>query len=64
MENLDSYDGKGALYLFGGVALVILGAGLIASHPAVRKYLGQMGIGDLVQAAIPDVERYLKLKSM
>jgi len=64
MQNLDSYDGKGALYLFGGVALVILGAGLIASHPSVRKYLGQMGIGDLVQAAVPDVERYLKLRSM
>lgn len=64
MENQDSFDGKGALYLFGGVALVIFGAGLIASHPTVRKYLEQMGVSDLVQAAVPDVERYLKLRSM
>jgi hypothetical protein len=64
MENHDSFDGKGALYLFGGVALVIFGAGLIASHPTVRKYLEQMGVSDLVQAAVPDVERYLKLRSM
>lgn len=64
MENLESLDGKSALYLFGGVALVILGAGLIVSHPSIKKYLGEMGVGDLVQAAVPDVERYLKLRSM
>jgi hypothetical protein len=64
MENLESLNGKSALYLFGGVALVILGAGLIVSHPSIRKYLGEMGVGDLVQAAVPDVERYLKLRSM
>lgn len=64
MENLESLDGKSALYLFGGVALVILGAGLIVSHPSIRKYLGEMGVGDLVQAAVPDVERYLKLRAM
>lgn len=64
MENLESLDGKSALYLFGGVALVILGAGLIVSHPSIKKYLGEMGVGDLVQAAVPDVERYLKLRAM
>jgi hypothetical protein len=46
------------------VALVILGAGLIVSHPSIKKYLGEMGVGDLVQAAVPDVERYLKLRAM
>ena len=64
MENLESQDGKSTLYLFGGLALVVLGAGLILSHPSIRKYLGQVGVGDLVQAAVPDVERYLKLRSM
>jgi hypothetical protein len=64
MENIESYDGRGALYLFGGLALMVLGAGLIISHPAVRGYLGQMGLGDFMQAAVPDVERYLKLRSM
>jgi hypothetical protein len=64
MQNLESHDGKSALYLFGGLALVVLGAGLIVSHPSIRRYLGEMGVGDLVQAAVPDVERYLKLRSM
>jgi len=64
MQNIESYDGKSALYLFGGLALVVLGTGLIVSHPSIRKYLGQVDLGDLVQAAVPDVERYLKLRSM
>ena len=59
----DAYD-KGTLFLFGGLALVIVGAGLIASHPAIRKYLGQASVGDLVGAAVPDLERYLKLRAM
>ncbi len=63
MNNNDSYD-KETLFLFGGLALVIVGAGFIVSHPAIRKYLGQASIGDLVEAAAPDLERYLKLRSM
>ncbi|HEV7521282.1 MAG TPA: hypothetical protein VGP89_09300 [Candidatus Angelobacter sp.] len=52
------------LYLLGGIALMIFGAGLIISNPVVRRYMGQMGIGNLTQAALPDVERYLKLPNM
>jgi hypothetical protein len=52
------------LYLLGGVALVIFGAGLILSNPAARRLLGQVGLGDLTAAAMPDIERYLKLRSM
>jgi len=52
------------LYLLGGVALMIFGAGLIISNPVVRRYMGQLGIGNLTQAALPDVERYLKLRNM
>ena len=52
------------LYLLGGVALMIFGAGLIISNPVVRRYMGQLGLGNLTQAALPDVERYLKLRNM
>jgi hypothetical protein len=55
---------KHTLYLLGGVALVIFGAGLIISSPVVRRYLGQLGLGNLASAALPDVERYLKLRNM
>ena len=52
------------LYLLGGAALVIVGAGLVLSNPTVRKYMSQIGIGDLASAAIPDIERYFRLRSM
>lgn len=64
MEDNGSYDAKGTLFLFGGLALLIVGAGFIVSHPAIRKYLGQANVGDLVEAAVPDLERYLKLRAM
>jgi hypothetical protein len=55
---------KDTLYMLGGVALVVFGAGLILSNPHIRRYLSQIGIGNLAQAAMPDVERYLKLRAM
>ena len=55
---------KDTLYMLAGLSLVIFGAGLILSNPMVRRYLGQLGVGNLAQAALPDVERYLKLRAM
>jgi hypothetical protein len=55
---------KETLYMLGGVALVIFGAGLVLSNPNVRRYIGQMGIGNLASAALPDLERYFRLRSM
>lgn len=55
---------KDTLYMLGGAALIMFGTGLILSHPMVRRYLGQLGVGNLMQAALPDVDRYLKLRNM
>jgi hypothetical protein len=55
---------KDTLYMLSGIALVVFGAGLILSNPIARRYLGQLGIGNLAQAALPDLDRYLKLRSM
>jgi len=55
---------KDTLYMLGGVALMIFGAGLVLSNPAVRRYLSQMGVGNMAHAALPDFERYLKLRAM
>lgn len=60
----DDNDTRDTLMLLSGAALVIFGAGLILSTPAVRKLLGGVGIGTLLQAAGPDFQRYLKLKAM
>ena len=55
---------KDTLYMLSGVAMIVFGAGLILSNPLVRRYMGQIGIGNLVQGALPDLDRYLKLRAM
>jgi hypothetical protein len=55
---------KDTLYMLGGAALVLFGTGLILSNPMVRRYLGRIGVGNLMTAALPDVDRYLKLRNM
>jgi hypothetical protein len=55
---------KDTLYMLGGVALMVFGAGLILSNPMIRRYMSRLGVGNLAQAVMPDVERYFKLRSM
>jgi hypothetical protein len=55
---------KDTLYMLGGVALVVFGAGLILSNSNVRRYLGQLGISNVASAALPDIEKYFRLRSM
>lgn len=63
-DNSNSVSDKDTLLMLSGVALIVFGAGLILSNPVVRGYLGRVGIGNLAQAALPDIDRYLKLRSM
>jgi hypothetical protein len=65
MENGEGgFNDKDTLFMLSGVALVVFGAGLILSNPIARRYLGQFGIGNLAQVALPDLDRYLKLRAM
>jgi len=57
-------DSRDTLYMMGGVALIVFGAGLVLSNPFVRRYMAQLGVGNLAQAVMPDVERYFKLRAM
>lgn len=61
---VDSATDKDTLLMLSGLAFMVFGAGLILSNPMVRRYLGQVGIGNLAQTALPDLDRYLKLRSM
>jgi hypothetical protein len=63
-ENTQEMESRETLYLLGGAAMIVFGAGLILSTPMMRCYLGNMNLGNMVGAAIPDFERYLKLRSM
>jgi hypothetical protein len=60
----DLAESRETLFLLGGAAMVVFGAGLMLSTPTVRRYLGNAGVGNLIQAAMPDFERYLKLRAM
>lgn len=55
---------KQTFFMLSGAALVLLGTGMILSNPVVRRYMGQIGIGNLLGAAVPDFDRYLKLRNM
>lgn len=63
-QDLNGSGDKDMLYLLGGAALIVFGAGLILSNPVVRKYMAQMGVGNLAKDLMPDIDRYLKLRSM
>lgn len=57
-------DTRDTLFLLGGLALILVGAGLVITNPSVRKLLGNVKLDGLLKTALPDLERYLKLKSM
>ena len=74
MENDGAGDSKDMLYLVGGVALLIAGAGLIMAHPGVRRQV-QETLGRIVPGVpeslsgslatvVPDFQRYMKMRSM
>jgi hypothetical protein len=58
------HSDKDTLYLLGGAAMILFGAGLMLSRPIMRRYLGHVKVGSLVGAAFPDIERYMKLRAM
>jgi len=68
MELVKRNDGhsteRDTLFMLGGVALVVVGAGMILSNPAVRRYMENSPIGNVLGNLVPDVERYFKLRSM
>jgi hypothetical protein len=59
-----SITDKETLSILSGVASVAVGAGSILSSPIAKRYLGQIVIGNLAQSALPDLNRYLKLRAM
>jgi hypothetical protein len=63
-DDLEGAGSKNTLLMLGGVALCVVGAGLILTSPIAKRYMGQLGIGDLAGGIVPDIERYFKLRSM
>ncbi len=72
MDRDESTQTQDTLFLAGGFALMVLGVGLMLARPSVRRTLTG-GIAPLIPegplanrigGVIPDLERYLRLKSM
>lgn len=57
-------DSKETLYLLGGVAMIVFGAGLVLTNSSVKRLLGDLGLEGIVQHSVPDLQRYLKLRDM
>lgn len=74
MANNVSNESKDMLYLVGGLALLVAGAGLIMAHPEIRKQLRAgldrvlPGVQDNfnlgLTTVVPDFQRYVKIRSM
>ena len=65
-QHQEAAEARDTLLMLSGVAMVVFGAGLILSNPIVRRFMGQAGMGglNLLQAAVPDLERYIRLRNM
>ena len=63
-ESNGSFSDRDTLFMLSGVALMVFGAGLVLTNPIAKRYMGQLGIGDLASLALPDLDRYLKLRAM
>ncbi len=68
LEMMKTTNGQGTdrdtVFLMGGVAMLLLGTGLVLTNPVIRRYFSELGVGNLFQNVMPDVERYLKLRAM
>jgi LPXTG-motif cell wall-anchored protein len=75
-ESSGTGESKDMLYLVGGLALLVAGAGLIMAHPTVRQQM-RTGLGRVLPGLIepgniagglstivPDFERYMKIRAM
>ena len=63
-ETNGSASDRDTLFMLSGIALMVFGAGLILANPVVQKYMSRMGVSGLALGALPDIERYLRLRDM
>jgi hypothetical protein len=66
LEFLDSEPlavDNGTLVLLGGITVLGFGLGLILGSSILRHYVYRIGVGDLASSAIPEAERYFKLRA-
>jgi hypothetical protein len=63
-QNTSQNNDRDTLFMLSGIALMVFGAGLILSNSVAQGYLSRLGFSNLTENVLPDLERYLKLRSM
>lgn len=74
MKDSDSGESRDMLYLVGGFALLVAGAGLLMAHPEIRRQV-RAGLDRVLpgipenlttglSTIVPDLQRYMKIRSM
>ena len=63
-HNPSQNNDRDTLLMLSGIALMVFGAGLILSNSVAQGYLSRLGFSNLTEKVLPDLERYLKLRSM
>lgn len=63
-SEIETNETRDTLFLLGGLSLILFGAGLVLTNPAVRKLMGETKVASWLHAAVPDLERYMKIRSM
>ena len=63
-HNTSQNNDRDTLFMLSGIALMVFGAGLILSNPVAQGYLSRLGFSNLTENVLPDLDRYLKLRSM
>ena len=75
MENNGSNGSNDMLYIVGGLALLIAGAGLIMAHPTIRETVKAnvdkllpggvpRNLSGGLATVVPDFQRYMKIRNM
>jgi hypothetical protein len=63
-DEVNPNETRDTLFLLGGMAMILFGAGLVVTNPAVKKMLGGVNPTGWLHAVMPDLDRYMKLRSM
>ena len=74
MPDNDNWDAQDIVRLSRGIAMMVMGAGMVLSNPSVRRMLmsslastlpeGENAVEAGLAGIMPDVERYMRIRSM
>jgi len=62
-ETTEQTDTKDTMMALGGAALLIIGVGMMMTHPKIRQYASHVRLSSLLSAVLPGIERLMRLRT-